>query len=141
MWPEPVERIAAFLRASGVHGRLEQLPPGVDEPPGPAVRAAAFECDRRILVVLFPDGGFVDRDKLAAVAGCAGLHPAPLPAFPFQTARVFLDRSVVGTGPVWLEAGSERHFVGLPPSELVRLARAETADLLIQGEVGRRGQG
>ena len=35
MWPEPVERIASFLRHSEAEGRIEELPPGVDEPPGP----------------------------------------------------------------------------------------------------------
>ena len=132
MWPESVERIAAFLRAAGAQGRLEELPAGVDSPPGPAVRATGFECDRRGLVVLVPADRAIDRDKLAAAAGCTALQPAPFPAFPFQPARVFLERSVLGARTVWLEAGSPRHFLELAPSQLVRLTRAETADLLIE---------
>jgi hypothetical protein len=46
MWPEPVERIASFLRESEAHGQLEELPEGVDTPPGTGARAEAFECDR-----------------------------------------------------------------------------------------------
>jgi prolyl-tRNA editing enzyme YbaK/EbsC (Cys-tRNA(Pro) deacylase) len=132
MWPEPVERIAAFLRASGAEGQLEQLPAGVDEAPGPAVRAAGFGCDRRTLVALVPADRAIDRDKLAAAARCGTLVPAPPPAFPFQSARVFLDRSILAAGTVWLEAGSPRHVLGLPPSQLTRLTRAVTADLLLE---------
>jgi len=132
MWPDPVERIAAFLRASGAQGQLEQLPTGVEEAPGPGVRAAGFDCDRRTLVALVPVDRAIDRDKLAAVARCATLVPAPLPAFPFQPARVFLDRSVLTAATVWLEAGSPRHVLGLAPSQLTRLTRAETADLLLE---------
>jgi prolyl-tRNA editing enzyme YbaK/EbsC (Cys-tRNA(Pro) deacylase) len=135
MWPEPVERIAALLRESGTQGRLEQLPAGVDEAPGPALRAAGFDCDRRTLVALVPAERAIDRDKLAAAARCTALVPAPLPPFPFQRARVFLDPSVLSAGTVWVEAGSPRHVLGLAPSQLARLTRAETADLVLEGEV------
>ena len=54
MWPEPVERIASFLRDSQALGRIEELPPGVDTPPGDAAVAAAFECDGELLVALVP---------------------------------------------------------------------------------------
>ncbi len=128
-WPEPVEQIAAFLRSAGVEGRIEELPAGVDEPPGIALRAAGFECEGRTLVALVPAERAIDRDKLATAAGCSALRPTPFPAFPFQSARVFLERSVLSTGIVWLEAGSPRHVLGLNPSQLVRLTSSETADL------------
>jgi prolyl-tRNA editing enzyme YbaK/EbsC (Cys-tRNA(Pro) deacylase) len=143
-WPEPVERIAAFLRASGAEGRIEELPAGVDEPPGPALRAAGFECDGRTLVVLLPAERSVDSDKVARVAGCRALHSTPSPPFPFQSARVFVDRSVLTTAAVWLEAGSPRHVLGLSPNQLLRLTRSESADLVLEarsGEVDDRGQG
>ncbi len=132
MWPEPVERIAALLRDAGVQGRLEELPKDADSAPGPAVRAAGFECDGRALVVLVPADRAIDRDKLAVAADCVTLRPAPLPAFPFQPARVFLDRSALTMGEVWLEAGTPRHVLGLAPGQLVRLTRSETADLLLE---------
>jgi prolyl-tRNA editing enzyme YbaK/EbsC (Cys-tRNA(Pro) deacylase) len=132
VWPEPVERIAAFLRETGGEGQLEELPAGVDEPPGPALRAAGFECDGRTLVALVPAERALDRDKLAAAARCRTLRPAPFPAFPFQSARVFLDVSILAGHTVWLEAGSPRHVVGLAPAQLVRLTRGETADLVLE---------
>lgn len=129
-WPESVERIAVLLRTAGVQGRLEELAKDADSPPGPAVRAAGFECDGRSLVVLVPGDRVIDRDKLAVAAGCVALRPAPFPSFPFQTARVFLDRLALSMPEVWLEAGSPRHVLGLAPGRLVHLTRAQTADLL-----------
>ena len=132
MWPEPVERIAVLLRAAGVPGRIEQLPSGVEEPPGPALRTLGFECDGRGLVVLVPTDRVLDRDKLSSSAGCGALLPAPVQPFPFQSARVFLDRSALTARTLWLEAGSARHFLGLSPSQLARVTRSETADLLLE---------
>jgi prolyl-tRNA editing enzyme YbaK/EbsC (Cys-tRNA(Pro) deacylase) len=130
MWPDSVERIASFLRAAGVQGRLEELPAGVDSPPGPTVRAVGFECDGRVLVALVLGDRTVDRDKLARAARCGTLRPATAPGFPFQPARVFVDRGVLADATVWLEAGSPRHVLGLSPSQLARLTRSETVDLL-----------
>ena len=93
MWPEPVERIAAFLRDSNAHARLEELPAGVDTAPGPSASARSF---------------------------------------PFQDARVLVDRSLLAFRTVWLEAGSPRHILGLPPRELLRLTHAETGVFLVE---------
>jgi len=136
MWPEPIERIAALLRTTGVQGKLEELPAGVDVPPGPAFRAVGFECDGRGLVALVPADRDVDRDKLAAAARCTSLRPGPCPEFPFEPARVFLDRSALTGGMVWLEAGSPRHVLGLAPSQLLRVTRSQTADLLLEDQIG-----
>jgi prolyl-tRNA editing enzyme YbaK/EbsC (Cys-tRNA(Pro) deacylase) len=132
MWPEPVERIAALLRAAGVPGQIEELPGDVDDPPGAAFRAAGFECDGRSLVVLVPTDRSIDRDKLAGVARCAALRPAPVPPFPFQPARVLIDRTALTAGTLWLEAGSPRHFLGVSPGQLARVTRSEAADLLLE---------
>jgi prolyl-tRNA editing enzyme YbaK/EbsC (Cys-tRNA(Pro) deacylase) len=132
MWPASVERIAVLLRTTGVQGQLEELPAGVDTPPGPAVRALGFECDGDSLVALVPEDREVDRDKLATLAKCVRLRSARSPDFPFQQARVFLDRTALTTGTVWLEAGSPRHVLGLAPSQLVHVTRSQTADLLLE---------
>jgi hypothetical protein len=132
VWPEPVERIAAFLRASGASGSLEELPADADSAPGPAVLAAGFECDGRVLVALVPEERTVDREKVAAATRCRALRQAPVPEFPFRGARVFLDRTLLTVEAVWLEAGAERFVLGLPPSDLARLTGAETADLLLE---------
>ena len=127
-----MERIAAFLRAAGAVGRLEELPEDADSPPGPAIRAAGFECDGRNLVVLVPGQRTIDRGKLAAAAGCATLRPAPIPDFPFRPASVLLDWTLISMETVWLEAGSARFVLGLSPPDLARLTHAETADLLVE---------
>jgi prolyl-tRNA editing enzyme YbaK/EbsC (Cys-tRNA(Pro) deacylase) len=135
VWPEPVERIATLLRSAGVHGRVEELPAGVDEPPGPAFRAAGFECDGRALVALVPAERSIDDDKLAVAAKCGTLRPSPAPDFPFRRTRVFVDRSALTTPIVWLEAGSPRYYLGLAPGQLTRVTRARTADLLLENPI------
>ena len=126
MWPEPVERIASFLRDSEAQGRIEELPPGVDKPPGPGVRAAGFDCGGRTLVVLVPDDREIERDRVARRGACTELRTSAVGSFPFQGTRVLVDRSLLPLPTVWLEAGSPRHFIGLAPSQLLRLTRAET---------------
>jgi prolyl-tRNA editing enzyme YbaK/EbsC (Cys-tRNA(Pro) deacylase) len=132
LWPEPVERIASFLRASGATGSLEELPADADSPPGPGVLAAGFECDGRVVVTLVPEERTIDRDKVAAAARCRALRTGQVPEFPFRGARVFLERTLLLAEAVWLEAGAEGFVLGLPPSDLARLTGAEAADLLLE---------
>jgi len=133
VWPEAVERIAAFLRASGVEGRLEELLAGAGPPAGQKLRADAFDGDGGAVVALVPADRAVDTRKLALAAGCPEVRPAPAPAFPFEGARVFIDQTVVSSDAVWLEVGSPRHVLGLAPVQGARVTRAETADLLREG--------
>jgi prolyl-tRNA editing enzyme YbaK/EbsC (Cys-tRNA(Pro) deacylase) len=132
MWPEAVERIASFLRESEALGRLEELPPGVDTPPGPGARAEAFVCEGQTLVALVPSDRAVDRARLARRAGCAQLQPTGERSFPFQGARVLVDRTLLSPRTVWLAAGSPRHVLGLGPRQLLRLTRAETGTFLVE---------
>jgi len=133
VWPEAVERIAAFLRASGVEGRLEERFAGAGPPAGQKLRADAFDGDGGAVVALVPADRAVDTRKLALAAGCPEVRPAPAPAFPFEGARVFIDQTVVSSDAVWLEVGSPRHVLGLAPVQVARVTRAETADLLREG--------
>src|ERR687887_1657819 len=126
MWPQPVERIAAFLRDSDAIGRLEELPPGTDVPPGPAARADTFDCDGRTLVVLVPADGAVDEQRVLRRAGCSSLRPSEARTFPFQGTLVLVDRSLLSQRTVWLEAGSARHAVRPRPRQLPRPTPAET---------------
>jgi len=130
MWPEPVERIASFLRKSEAHGRLEELPDGVHSPPGTAVRAETYDCDGRALVALVPADAEVDLSRLARRAGCTELKPGSAHPFPYQGTRVLVERSLLSIRTAWLEAGSPRHVLGLSPSQIVRLTRAETGNFL-----------
>ena len=136
MWPEAVERIAAFLRASGVEGRLEELLAGTGRPAGQNLRAEAFDGDGGIVVALVPDDRVVDTRKLALAAGSPELRPAPATDFPFEGARVFMEQSVVSSDAVWLEAGSPRHVLGLSPAQVARVTRADTADLVREARTG-----
>jgi prolyl-tRNA editing enzyme YbaK/EbsC (Cys-tRNA(Pro) deacylase) len=43
---------------------------------------------------------------------------------------IYLDPLLLGHPRVWAGAGSEKHVVGVAPSELARLARAQTADVV-----------
>jgi prolyl-tRNA editing enzyme YbaK/EbsC (Cys-tRNA(Pro) deacylase) len=130
VWPEAVERIAAFLRASAVEGRLEELLAGAGPPAGQKLRADAFDGGGRAVVALVPDDRVVDTRKLALAAGCPEVSPAVATAFPFEGARVFMEQSAVSLEAVWLEAGSSRHVLRLSSAQIARLTRAETADLL-----------
>ena len=131
MWPDPVERIASFLRQSEAHGRLEELPEGVHTPPGTAVRAFAYDCDGRALVALVPADAEVDLSRLARRAGCSEPKPVRARPFPYQGTRVLVERSLLTVRTAWLEAGSPRHVLGLSPSQIVRLTRAETGNFLL----------
>ena len=133
MWPEAVESIAAFLRAAGVEGRIEERLPGAAAPAGPKVRAEGFDGDGVAVVAIVPAGRTVDERKLAAAARCRRVQPVPALPFPFEGARVFMDQSILSAAGVWLEAGSPRHLLGLSPVQIARVARAETADLLREG--------
>ena len=133
MWPEPVERIAAFLRASGVEGRLEELPSDAEAAPGAGLRAEGFDTGTRPLVALVPAKRRIDSGKLMKAALVARLREATVPPFPFEHARVLVERSVFAERIVWLHVGSGRFVLGLAPQQLARLTRGETADLL-QGD-------
>ena len=133
MWPEPVERIAAFLRASAVEGRLEELLAGAEPPAGQKLRADGFDAAGAAVVALVPAGRSVDERKLAALAGSDELHPVTATDFPFPGARVFMDQSILSADAVWLEAGSPRHVLALSPVQIARVTKALTADLLREG--------
>jgi len=126
VWPQPVEEVAAFFRAAGAEARLEELAHGERDFPGPRVVAAAFECDRRLVVILVPSDGTADPRRL----GCVTALPVSAPRFPYRDARVYADRTLFSERIVWVEAGSPRHAAGLSPSQLVRLTRAQTGDFL-----------
>jgi Cys-tRNA(Pro) deacylase len=154
-WPEPVERVSSFLREAAVDARVEEC----DLPTGTAAEAAeavgcttaeivktlAFVCDSDTVLALVPGDKRADEGKIARAAGRAsarlakpdevraatgfdvgGVSPFPHPA----AVRVLVDRHLLGHERVWVAAGSARHVAGLAPHDLVRLARAEAADLV-----------
>ena len=136
VWPEAVEGIAAFLRAAGVEGRLEELLPGAGPPAGRMLRVDGFDADGVAVVALVPADRAVDRRKLAAATNSAQVRPAPAARFPFEGTRVFIDQSALSSESVWLEAGSPRHLLGLSTTQLTRVTNAKTADLLREATTG-----
>jgi hypothetical protein len=127
VWPPAVEDVAAVFRAAGTEARLEELPPGEDAFPGQGVRADAFNCDGRRVVVLVPAEREADPGKF----GCRNARVMPSPRFPYSAASVLLDSSLLVEPIVWIEAGSPRHVLGVSPAELARLVRAQTGDLVV----------
>jgi prolyl-tRNA editing enzyme YbaK/EbsC (Cys-tRNA(Pro) deacylase) len=152
-WPEPVERVAAFLRAAGAEARLEEFPAGTSTVRDAAravgceerdiVKSLVFLCDGRAVVALVPGDRRADPAKVAAAAGArkariagaddvrkvTGFDPGAVAPFPLPDVHaVLVERTLLGRGTVWVGAGSTRHIMGIVPAELVRLARARPVD-------------
>ena len=153
-WPEPVERVTAYLREAGAEARLEEFPAGTPTAEaaaeavgcelGQIVKSLVFDCDGRAVVAMVPGDRRADAAKVAAAAGASrarvappervrevtGFEPGAVCPFPLpHVDRVLIDRRLLLHERVWIGAGSPRHMAGLAPSELVRLARGVPLDL------------
>jgi prolyl-tRNA editing enzyme YbaK/EbsC (Cys-tRNA(Pro) deacylase) len=154
-WPEPVERVTAYLREAGAEVRVEEFPDGtptaqaaaraVGSELGQIVKSLVFMCDGRPIVVLVPGDRRADSDKVALAAGCrfariagpdevteaTGFEPGAVAPFPLpRVERLFIDPTLLSHRVVWIGAGSERHMASLAPTELVRLSRARPMDVV-----------
>jgi len=152
-WPEPVERVASFLRAAGAEARVEEFeqptPTAEDAANavgcalGQIVKSLVFDCDGKAIVVLVPGDKRASSRKVRAAGGCrrariagaeyvqqvTGFEPGAVAPFPLpRVARVLIDRALLRHPTVWVGGGSERHLVAVAPSELMRLSRAEAVD-------------
>jgi prolyl-tRNA editing enzyme YbaK/EbsC (Cys-tRNA(Pro) deacylase) len=152
-WPEPVERVAAVLRAGAVDARIEEFSEGT---PTAREAARAIGCELSQIVksvVLVCDGAYVlalvpgdrradERSVGAAVAAelvrtarpeevlhATGFEPGGVAPFPQRAiARTVIDRSLFAHQLVWVGAGTETHMAALQPGELQRLTRATSFD-------------
>lgn len=152
-WPEPVERVASFLREAGAEARLEEFD---EETPTAAAAAEAagcaldqivksivLVCDGTPVLVLVPGDRRCDTAKVAGHLGAAkariatadevvsatGFQPGGVSPFPpSQVRHVLVERTLLSSPVVWVGAGSERHMAALSPVELMRLTRGETVD-------------
>lgn len=152
-WPEPVERVASFLRQGGVEGRIEEFEAGTPTAEdaaravgcklGQIVKSLVFDCDGSSVVVLVPGDRRADAGKVARAAGCrrakiagpeqvraaTGFEPGAVAPFPLpQVSRILVDRQLLVHDRVWVGAGSPSHMATLSPADLVRLAKAEPMD-------------
>lgn len=152
-WPEPVERVASFLRQGSVEGRIEEFEAGTPTAEdaaravgcklGQIVKSLVFDCDGSSVVVLVPGDRRADAGKVARAAGCrrakiagpeqvraaTGFEPGAVAPFPLpQVSRILVDRQLLVHDRVWVGAGSPSHMATLSPADLVRLAKAEPMD-------------
>lgn len=152
-WPEPVERVATYIREAGAEARVEEFaertPTAADAAravgcaESQIVKSLVLECDGRALVALVPGNRRADTAKIARAAGCAraavagraqvreatGFEPGAVAPFPLPAVdRVFMERTLLAHDVVWIGAGSPNHLAALAPGELMRLSRAETID-------------
>jgi prolyl-tRNA editing enzyme YbaK/EbsC (Cys-tRNA(Pro) deacylase) len=152
-WPEPVERVASFLRSSGTEALIEEFAEGTPTAQDAAkavgselrqiVKSLVFTCGPRNVLVLVPGDRRADARKVAAAAGCdkarvagrelvleaTGFEAGAVAPFPLRRIdHVFVDRSLLALDRVWIGAGSTRHMAALAPADLVRLSRAEPLD-------------
>jgi prolyl-tRNA editing enzyme YbaK/EbsC (Cys-tRNA(Pro) deacylase) len=153
-WPEPVERVSTFIRETGAEARIEEFAEGTPTAEDAAkaagcslaqiVKSLVFDCDGRPVVALVPGDRRADPRKVAAavpsqkarVAGpdqvraVTGFEPGAVAPFPLpRVERVLIDPRLLRHDRVWVGAGSSNHLATLPPSELVRLSRAQPADV------------
>jgi prolyl-tRNA editing enzyme YbaK/EbsC (Cys-tRNA(Pro) deacylase) len=154
-WPEPVERVTAYLRDSGAEVRVEEFLEGTPTAQAAAsavgcdlaqiVKSLVFDCDGKPVVVMVPGDRRADSEKIAHAAGsrfariagaeevqdATGFEPGAVAPFPLpRVGRVFIDRTLLSHRLVWIGAGSDRHMAALSPAELVRLSRARPMDVV-----------
>jgi prolyl-tRNA editing enzyme YbaK/EbsC (Cys-tRNA(Pro) deacylase) len=157
-WPEEVERVSRFLRAAAAEGRIEEFPQGTPTAEAAAkaigcdaaqiVKSLVFDVGGRFVVALTPGDRRADPQRVAAAVGArrarvaspeqvvqaTGFAPGAVAPFPLpRVEAVLVDRTLLQHELVWAGAGSDRHMLGLPPQELVRLSRARPFDLIRHG--------
>ena len=153
-WPEPVERVAAVLRAAAVEARIEEFADGtptardaakaVGADLGQIVKSLVFVCDGAYVLALVPGNRRADERAIATalaatdvrvakadeVVHATGFDPGGVAPFPQRAiTRTLLDQELLQYPLVWIGAGTARHMASLPPSELQRLAGAVAGDI------------
>ncbi len=152
-WPEPVERVSAFLSQMGVEARVEEFPEGTPTAAdaaravgcklGQIVKSLVFDCGGHWVVALIPGDRRADAAKIARAAGAekakiaspaqvekatgfvaGAVAPFPLP----RVQRVFVDQNLLSHKRLWVGAGSPSHMAEVSSADLVRLSRAQVMD-------------
>jgi prolyl-tRNA editing enzyme YbaK/EbsC (Cys-tRNA(Pro) deacylase) len=154
-WPEPVERVAAFLRTAGAEARIEQLEAGTSTAEEAAratgstadtiVKSLVLVCDGRVVLALVPGDRRADTAKIAGacgstrarlarddeVLGATGFSPGGVAPFPLPAvATVLIDQTLLAHDLLWVGAGSPSHLAAIRPAELVRLSDARPVDVV-----------
>lgn len=153
-WPEPVERVAVFLRAAGAEARLEEFESATPSAQAAAdaigcaleqiVKSLVFVCGSEPVLALLPGDRRADPAKIARAAEArdarvakpaevlevtgfapGGVSPVPPP----PGTLVLVERTIISAPVVWVGGGSDRHMAMLAPLELVRLTGGALADI------------
>jgi prolyl-tRNA editing enzyme YbaK/EbsC (Cys-tRNA(Pro) deacylase) len=152
-WPEPVERVAAYLREAGAEARLEELESATataedaaraaGSPLAQIVKSIVVVCDDRAVMALVPGDRRADLEKIARAANATtariataaevqdstGFAPGAVAPFPLPNVElVLIDQGLLAHETVWIGAGSPSHLAALSPGDLVRLTRARPID-------------
>jgi prolyl-tRNA editing enzyme YbaK/EbsC (Cys-tRNA(Pro) deacylase) len=152
-WPEPVERVAEFLRRAAVESRVEEFPAGTKTAEDAAravgcdvdqiVKSLIFVCDGRPVLVMIGGDRRADRAKVEAAVPCekakiagpeevrsaTGFEPGAVAPFPLPGIETILvDQELLVHEVVWTGAGSHQHVLAIAPADLVRLTRARSVD-------------
>lgn len=153
--PEPVERVAAYLREARAEARVEEFATGTPTAAHAAravgcdlrniVKSLVFECSGRVAVAMVPGDRKADAAKIAAACGAqdasiasparvketTGFEPGAVSPFGLlRVDAVLVERTLLGLDRVWVGAGSTRHMAGVAPTELLRLTRAVPLDIV-----------
>jgi Cys-tRNA(Pro) deacylase len=156
-FPEPVERVATFLRVAAVDATVEEFPDGTPTAEEAAraagcrldqiVKTIVFVCDGEYVLALVPGDRRADERKVAAEMGAqsvrvararevedaTGFEPGAVAPFPRRDViAALIERTLLQHSVVWVGAGSPAHMAMLAPSDLQRLAGARTADLVVR---------
>ena len=153
-WPEPVERVSAFLRAAAVDARIEEFSEGTPTAReaaravgcdlGQIVKSLVLVCDGAYVLALVPGDRRADEEAIRALVGAqeiriarpeevlhaTGFEPGAVAPFPRRAVtRTLMDGSFFGYDEVWVGAGSDSHMAAVRPAELLRLSNATSAEL------------
>jgi Cys-tRNA(Pro) deacylase len=154
-FPEPVERVAAFLRVAAVDATVQEFSESTPTAEAAAraagcrleqiVKTVVCVCDGDYVLAMVPGDRRVDVDKVAAEVGArearvarpnevveaTGFEPGAVAPFPRREAvAALLERTLLQHKDVWIGAGSPAHMAMLAPNDLQRLAGARAADLV-----------
>ena len=152
-WPEPVERVAAFLRASGAEARLEEFAPSATaqaaaDAVGCAlaqiVKSLVFVCDGRPVLALVPGDRRADpgRSPLASARARRASRarrrssrrrasrPGRWRRSRSRRRAVLVERTLLSTRSSGPGAGSERHMRAVAARARAPDARSRSEDIV-----------
>ena len=153
-WPEPVQRVSAFLAREAVDATIQEFPEGTPTAEAAAkaagcrleqiVKSLVFVCDGAYVLALVPGDRRADEHAIAAALGAqdvrvaradevvhaTGFEPGGVAPFPQRAVtRTLMDSGLLGHDVLWIGAGSESHMASLPPVDLQRLSGASVVDI------------